>query len=732
MSTRPPVFFFAFANDRDEYLPTINRERKNIYRSLRKHKDAGRIRVEVSTSTTVEDIFETINHYKQQIAIFHYGGHAGGTMLQLEESSGENREVGSGGLAQLLGLCKELQLVFLNGCATKGQVALLLKEGVKAVIATSVPVNDTMATEFAEQFYNSLAGHTPLQRSFKFAKAFVEAKYQEQPSIDLYRGFAKLEETKADQGVPWGLYVKDETVLHWSIPETASSPPQPTFRSYGGQPIPQHLTALPFRSEVFLGREEDMEAVRSRLFDENNMLLLVNGRGGVGKTTLAAHYYHRYQDDYQHLAWVLSERSITNALLSLARPLGVSFDARMPNEERLPILLTEMARLAKPCLLVIDNANEVADLEANYLALRRCPNFHLLCTTRITEFEQAERYAIEGLPRDEALALFKRFYPLHRESENELFYALHQAVWGNTLVIELLAKNLAQFNNRLKTRYALPDLLHDLGKEGLLGLKGKKISAHYQAGELELRKETPEAIIGAMYDLGELSEEERRVLSLFAVLPAENIAFDVLDDLLGGEEKLDEYLLSLAQKGWLENIETDFKASPVVQEITRRKNETLRENCQSLIDGLIRKLDYEGAIGHFVNATYEEAALLALYGESVAAAFAKADNDLAILCERIGNFHQTTGNLIQALGYFEQYHELRRELYEAYPQNVSFKNGLAISYEKLGSTQSALGNLEAASGYYEQYTVKIRQKSSPNPIPRMSALKTYWRSPTLS
>ena len=44
------------------------------------------------------------------------------------------------------------------------------------------------------------------------------------------------------------------------------------------------------------------------------------------------------------------------------------------------------------------------------------------------------------------------------------------------------------------------------------------------------------------------------------------------------------------------------------------------------------------------------------------------------------------------------------ELYEAYPQNVSFKNGLAISYSKLGETHTSLGNLEKALSYYEDET----------------------------
>lgn len=42
------------------------------------------------------------------------------------------------------------------------------------------------------------------------------------------------------------------------------------------------------------------------------------------------------------------------------------------------------------------------------------------------------------------------------------------------------------------------------------------------------------------------------------------------------------------------------------------------------------------------------------------------------------------GNLDQALTFFGKYNQLKKELYESYPQNVGFKNGLAVSYSKLG------------------------------------------------
>jgi len=77
-------------------------------------------------------------------------------------------------------------------------------------------------------------------------------------------------------------------------------------------------------------------------------------------------------------------------------------------------------------------------------------------------------------------------------------------------------------------------------------------------------------------------------------------------------------------------------------------------------------------------------------------------NQLAISYSKLGDTQSALGNLEQALRFFEDYNRLEKELYAAYPSNVAFKNSLAISYSKLGDTQSALGNLEQALRFFEE------------------------------
>lgn len=477
------------------------------------------------------------------------------------------------------------------------------------------------------------------------------------------------------------------------------------------EPIPHALTPLPFLPEFFVGRENDLTTIHARLCAPNgNMLLLVNGDGGVGKTSLAAKYMLEYQDKYSHIAWVLSEKSIANALLLvLAPPLKVVFDDHMNTAQRLHVLLTKMANLQKPCLLVVDNANELNDLEANYQQLRRCNNFHLLLTTRIRNFSSASTFSIEGLPETDALQLFEKYYRPLAADEQALFLRIRTAVGANTLVLELFAKTLALKNQLKHNAYTLADLLTDLQQRGLLQLPAPQpVHTDYQSMSGQIRHETPEAIIGTMYDLAELNPEEMAMLSVFAVLPAERISFDTLQILLPDSPQLNTHLPQLAQKGWIEFSKADtdtsaaFKCSPVVQEVVKSKNQNLSADCALLIDVLNKKLAYQAGVGHFLNASYFEALVFARYAEAALASSLKPDSKLSVLADRVGRYYQTTGNLERALFFYNKGAQIDEALCSAEPNNSEFKDGLAISYSKLGETYGSLGNLKQALTFFKK------------------------------
>ena len=117
-----PVAFLAFANDETQHLPMLEEESRNLDLMLRDWHMRGLIELRVIRSASLKDIYDTINQYKDRIAIFHYSGHATSTKLCLEDE-----EANAFGIARMLATQarSSLQLVYLNGCSTREHVQKL-------------------------------------------------------------------------------------------------------------------------------------------------------------------------------------------------------------------------------------------------------------------------------------------------------------------------------------------------------------------------------------------------------------------------------------------------------------------------------------------------------------------------------------------------------------------------------------------------------------------------------
>lgn len=212
-----PVIFLAFANDQDAHLALLDKERKAITDHLLPLANKNYFQFFSEPSTTSADLINRLAEFKDRIGIFHYGGHAGSAKIFLNDGAADAQ-----GLAQLLGIQKNLKLVFLNGCSTLDQVKNLFAQGAPAVIATSVPVGDASAQEFSTAFYQALSTQHTLEEAFKLASAGYLMKTGQAAGIN--RGFDLSEKENLEE-LPWGLYVspgKDE-ILTWKLPMTSAA-----------------------------------------------------------------------------------------------------------------------------------------------------------------------------------------------------------------------------------------------------------------------------------------------------------------------------------------------------------------------------------------------------------------------------------------------------------------------------------------------------------------------------
>ncbi len=221
MLPKKPIFLFAFADPRRD-LSSLSNEEETLRNLLAPLEDQGKIECRFMGYSTFSQIFKEFNRYHNRIALFHYGGHSGDDFLELDD-----REAQAESLATLMGQQKNLELVFLNGCANKGQLEALQEAGVKNVLATSAPIGDKKALQFAGQFYDALRAGKNLEASFTSAKSFLE---NDHPQLDIQKRAGRKAAPKEDNNeFPWGLYTLEDSAADWVIPDPIPEPPNPDY-----------------------------------------------------------------------------------------------------------------------------------------------------------------------------------------------------------------------------------------------------------------------------------------------------------------------------------------------------------------------------------------------------------------------------------------------------------------------------------------------------------------------
>ena len=149
-----PIVVLAFANEQEgrRYLRDLPEELRRLQEILKEAERNGLCRLELLPNATLDQIFDVFTRNRDQVTILHYAGHADSGRLLLESSAAGGAPAHAAGLATFLGQRRGLQLVFLNGCSTRAQIARLLEAGVAAVIATARAIDDRHGARVRRRF----------------------------------------------------------------------------------------------------------------------------------------------------------------------------------------------------------------------------------------------------------------------------------------------------------------------------------------------------------------------------------------------------------------------------------------------------------------------------------------------------------------------------------------------------------------------------------------------------
>ncbi len=204
--------------ENDAFLPSLKAERSslvNILRNRRANEDG--IEVLGETRDSWKDIIRDINAKENDLAIFHFAGHANGAELHLADVNVDGSNV-----AFLLKNAPQLKLVFLNGCSTQGQIEHFLTFPQKiAIIATYRPISDSKAKAFSERFYGFLMEGITLKTAFD--RAILGDNPQKNPEDFLFRSLGTDDAQKFKNNDFWGFFCESDATHNWKLLEKTVS-----------------------------------------------------------------------------------------------------------------------------------------------------------------------------------------------------------------------------------------------------------------------------------------------------------------------------------------------------------------------------------------------------------------------------------------------------------------------------------------------------------------------------
>ncbi|MEZ4921182.1 MAG: tetratricopeptide repeat protein [Saprospiraceae bacterium] len=445
-----------------------------------------------------------------------------------------------------------------------------------------------------------------------------------------------------------------------------------------------------------IGRTEDLKELRTMLRD-NKQVALVNGLGGIGKTTLAQAYVGKHWTDYQHIAWISMNSDQPELDFTtdptLLKNLGINAEG-MDLNALFSEVLNQMKRLGSATnLLVLDNAGP--SLESIKNQLPQQPRWHVLVTSR-EELEGFSLKPLDFLSPDEAFSLFTKHAPHSPLSEEEI-KNLIESVDYHTLTIEILAKSVR---------------VHHYTYETLRSALAENARTRVKTGHSQQQKiEAVTSYLCSIFKLHDLQPDERWLLRQFICLPPNFQPYELLVQLINPaaserEAIFSETLDSLVKKGWLirEDKDDAYKMHRIIGEVVKTQAFPELEDVLPLIES-VRALLYIDDTKDNPVEKFEWAE----YGESVLEALSSKRNPKIADSKELMELMDALGLVFRELGQYQKAKKLTTDTLdcslringEEHSDTARFQSNLAIVLQELGEFQEAKILLHKALKSYE-------------------------------
>jgi tetratricopeptide (TPR) repeat protein len=242
---------------------------------------------------TLDDLVATVRQH--QPTGVHFSGHGGPGVLQFEDDDGAPATVVVKDLAARLR--RELPgrpppFFYLACChgndvgeGAESAAALLHREGVDQVVGYSGPIVDELSTRAEEALYAALAAGQTTREAVRLARAALLRPLAEA------EGRHRDEASTAGDGT-YPLAWSQLVLYHRGPDYPLGTPTTAAQLRQAEQALRRTFEGLGKRRVLrtgFIGRRRELHRVRRHLLREGKRVLVLQGLGGLGKSTLAFH-----------------------------------------------------------------------------------------------------------------------------------------------------------------------------------------------------------------------------------------------------------------------------------------------------------------------------------------------------------------------------------------------------------------------------------------------------------
>jgi len=515
---------------------------------------------------------------------------------------------------------------------------------------------------------------------------------------EAYSKVIAFKESLVDEGKLQYLEYNDwktlKNLLHDNLPQYLNKHPPKSTNNTPAIATAKPLNTIPTFLEELVGRKDKLKELHDSLANGKKPVVLLNGLGGIGKTSIAKVYAANFADNYKHIIWTNAQQGVIQGVLSdteLLDALEIELDPKASPEQSLKQIAQACGQLPGPNLWVIDNA--LKDVNTSILQVLTKPTWKVLLTSRI-ELRSTLPIKVDLLSIDEAIQVFINYakdeQDLKVEGEQATIQKIIKRVGHHTLVVTLLSQIVTQapFNGDL-------ELLHqELEQKGIGLAEGIEVEALESSTATSGNLVT---IVSQLFTLNNIDELPLLLLMFFSLLPNSDLLYEDLKEIIPLKEAdFNKGLNALVKNGWLQKGKTNtFRCHQIIQEAVLQQYPIdswgdVLEKYLWHIKSVIEIDQYKDNPGHKFKWT--------IYGQSMVNKLKGVKSKVLIrLSDRLANIYEYMGRYTESAALLKGIIEDAEEIYKANdPMHATLQNNLAMVLEALGDYAGAKGLLEKA------------------------------------